>query len=105
VGWTPSEGEEEMKRDDYALITLPMMKDGAVYPEACIVVLVERVNMVGIPQKYLLPGEPFSVRPHHLATVSPIANQKRAAEWFMSGEKFMRSPRDAILTLGTADSP
>lgn len=91
------------RRGDYSLIRMPIMREGAVYPEACIVVLVEKVNMVGIVQKYYLPQEPFSVRPHHLATMLPIDDQKKADQWFRSGAKFMRNLEEAS-TLGLVAS-
>ena len=91
------------KRADYALIRLPLMKDGTVYPEACIVVLVEKVNMVGIVQKYYLPQEPFSVRPHHLATMLPVIDQQKADQWFRSGARFLPSMSEAR-SLGLVDS-
>lgn len=70
------------EREEYALAVYPTMYLGKVYLTACRVVLVDVVNILGDIQRYVLPGQRSSCKPHHLSSIHKISNQERAESCF-----------------------
>ena len=95
------ENVETFQRGEYALSVYPTMHAGKVYMESSRVVLIESVNIIGDIQKYILPGQRFSCRPHHLAMIHKIPKQEQrvAGESFHS-VLFYENPDEAGRAMG-----